>query len=211
LLRTDHLSRAALRLGLAAALLIPLAGCRQDMHDQAKIEPLEASVLFENGAGARLPPVHTVRRGQLAYSDLFLTGLEANGEWTANLPVTLDATLLARGEERFNVFCTPCHDRAGSGRGMIVQRGFLQPPTYHQDRLRDVPVGYLFDVMSNGYGQMSGYAAQVKPQDRWAIAAWIRVLQRSQNVAAASLDGDQRRLVEEGFSQPAPSGQEADH
>jgi mono/diheme cytochrome c family protein len=192
-------------------LVMAAVGCRQDMHDQAKYEPLEASELFDNGAASRVPPANTVARGRLAYSDLFLTGLTAGDQWTATLPMALDEALLARGEQRFNIYCSPCHDRIGSGRGMIVQRGFLQPPSYHEERLREMPIGYFFDVISNGYGQMSGYRAQIKPRDRWAIAAWIRVLQRSQNATAAGLSADELANVEAGKDErPAPAAGHGD-
>ncbi|HVS15156.1 MAG TPA: cytochrome c [Thermoanaerobaculia bacterium] len=201
-------SRALVVLATAAALL--LVGCRQDMHDQAKYEPLEASALFSDGAASRVPPAFTVARGTLDALDPFHTGVGADGSWLVELPVELDAALLARGRERFDIYCSPCHDRLGTGRGMIVRRGFSEPPTYHQDRLRLAPVGYLFDVASNGYGRMSGYRAQVGVHDRWAIAAWIRVLQRSQLNPTVTLSAEDRQRVAEGWVDPrvapAPSG-----
>jgi len=174
-------SRIGRRLGLVLVCLAMTAvGCRQDMHDQAKYEPLEASTFFEDGAASRPFPPHTVARGQLHDDRAFYTGYVADRVWVEELPVPLTAELLARGQERFGIYCTPCHDRTGSGRGMIVQRGFKQPPSYHEERLRQMPIGYFFDVMTNGFGAMSSYAAQIKPEDRWAIAAYVRVLQRSQ-------------------------------
>jgi mono/diheme cytochrome c family protein len=200
-----HRPRPAAVLATVAALLL-LAGCRQDMHDQAKYEPLEASALFADGAASRVPPAYTIAQGTLDSLDPFHTGVAADGSWLEELPVELDAALLARGQERFDIYCSPCHDRLGTGRGMIVQRGFYVPPTYHQDRLRTAPVGYLFDVASNGYGRMSGYRAQVKPHDRWAIAAWIRVLQRSQFNVTASLSAEDRQRVAEGWVDPSLAG-----
>ena len=184
---------------LAAALLL-LFGCRQDMHNQAKLEPLEASRLFPDGSGARPLPAHTVAQGFLQEDQVLHTGLVEGGGWTAELPVQLDEALLHRGRERYEIYCSPCHDRTGGGRGMIVQRGFQQPPAYWEDRLLRMPVGYFFDVASNGYGQMSGYAAQVPVQDRWAIAAWVRVLQRARTVPAGELPEQERQWVEEGHS-----------
>jgi mono/diheme cytochrome c family protein len=112
------------------------------------------------------------------------------------LPMPVNRELLRRGKERFNVYCTPCHDYLGSGRGMVVRRGFKQPPSFHQDRLRDAPVGYLFDVMTNGFGTMSGYASQVPVEDRWAIAAYVRALQLSQNLKLDALPPEDRRAFE---------------
>jgi len=196
--------RRRLPVALVALLLtLLLAGCRQDMHDQAKYEPLEASALFADGASSRVPPAYTVARGAPDPTDPAVSGLLADGEWIDELPVALDAALLERGRERFDIYCSPCHDRLGSGRGMIVLRGFYQPPTYHQDRLREAPVGYLFEVITNGYGLMSGYGSQVKPRDRWAIAAWIRVLQRSQFTPQTMLTAVDRERVAEGWIDPA--------
>ncbi len=198
-MRTDSLiHRSRLIAVIAAGLALAGLGCRQDMHDQPKLEPLEWSAFFPDGRGSRQAPAHTIARGTLPNSSPLFTGVEDNGEFVSALPVQLSAELLDRGEERFNIYCTPCHDRAGGGRGMIVERGFRQPPSYHEDRLLEMPVGYLFDVITNGYGQMSGYSAQIKPADRWAITAWIRVLQKSQNVDRTELTGDELRLVADG-------------
>lgn len=196
---TTAIRRGALACTLGA-LLLTLAGCRQDMHNQAKHEPLEASRLFPDGASARPLPANTVAQGFLNEDRALHTGLAANGDWVAELPVALDAELLHRGRERFEIYCSPCHDRTGGGRGMIVQRGFQQPPAYWETRLLSMPIGYFFDVATNGYGQMSGYAAQVPVHDRWAIAAWVRVLQRARTVAVAELPEQERRWVEEGHS-----------
>jgi mono/diheme cytochrome c family protein len=201
----DHRRHLCKRLGapgLAAALLL-LAGCRQDMHDQAKYEPLEGSELFANGAASRVPPPYTVAQDSLDPADPAVSGVHADGSWVDELPMELDAELLVRGAERFDIYCSPCHDRLGTGRGMIVRRGFYEPPSYHQDRLRQAPLGYLYDVISNGYGRMSGYGAQVKPRDRWAIAAWIRVLQRSQYAPETMLTSADRERVAEGWIDPA--------
>ncbi|HVS66247.1 MAG TPA: cytochrome c [Thermoanaerobaculia bacterium] len=196
---------------IAAALL--LSGCRQDMHDQPKYEPLEPSALFADGASARTPPPYTVARDAPDPTDPAVSGLLPDGDWLDELPMALDAELLARGQERFDIFCAPCHDRLGGGRGMIVLRGFYQPPTYHQDRLREAPLGYLYDVISNGYGLMSGYGSQVPPRDRWAIAAWIRVLQRSQFAPQSLLTELDRERVAEAWIDPAalPDARGGDH
>ncbi len=180
---------------LAAVLLIGV-GCRQDMHDQAKHEPYEYSELFADGAAVRVPPQHTVPRGLLDRGDEFVTGSDASGAFLSELPMPLTRELLDHGESRFNTYCSPCHDRTGNGLGMIVRRGFQQPPSYQQERLLQKPVGYFFDVATNGYGQMSGYRAQLSADDRWAVAAWVRVLQRAQNVSVAALTEADRTALE---------------
>jgi mono/diheme cytochrome c family protein len=191
-----------------AALLAStaLVGCRQDMHNQAKHEPLEASRLFSDGASARRLPPHTVAQGFLQEDRALHTGVGDGGEWIAELPVELDRELLSRGRERFEIFCSPCHDRTGGGRGMIVQRGFQQPPSYWDSRLLGMPIGYFYDVVTNGYGQMSGYAAQMPVHDRWAVAAWVRVLQRARTVEVARLAEQEQRWVDEGHSVGAAEG-----
>ena len=128
----------------------------------------------------------------------FATGLGADGQFVTALPVPLTRDLLERGRERFDIFCSPCHDRAGRGRGMIVQRGFKQPPSYHIDRLRAQPIGYFFDVMTNGFGEMSSYAAQVPASDRWAIAAYIRALQFSQHAPLSAVSERDLREIDAG-------------
>jgi mono/diheme cytochrome c family protein len=165
-----------------------LAGaCRQDMHDQAKLEPLEASPLFADGAGSRTPPAGTVARGELRDDDRLYLGRDADGSPISDLPVPLTAELLATGHKDFDVFCSPCHDRLGEGRGMVVRRGFKQPPSFHQARLRQLVPGYLFTVMTNGFGQMPSYADKLTPEERWAVVAYIRALQLSQDAPAALL------------------------
>jgi mono/diheme cytochrome c family protein len=188
--------RADARAGLAAlALLLPLAaGCRQGMFDQAKYEPYEKSALFPEQSSARQIPEGTVARGRLMEDRVLATGVEEGGEFAA-LPVPVTRELLARGRERYDVFCAPCHDRVGGGDGMIVRRGFVRPPSYHTARLRDAPDGYLFDVMSRGFGQMPSYASQVPPEDRWAIVAYIRALQLSQDAGLAELPPAVRRVA----------------
>ncbi len=179
-MRTSGMNKRA----LIPFLLLPLMGCRQDMQDQPKFIPLRGSNFFADGRSARPIPEGTVARGQLHADTAFYTG-KSGADFIPSIPFPVTRAVLARGQERFNVYCSPCHDRLGNGLGMIVRRGFRRPPSYHIDRLRQVPDGYLFDVMTNGFGSMSDYAAQVNPQDRWAIAAYIRVLQFSQQ---ATLD-----------------------
>lgn len=171
-------------------------GCRQDMHDQPKLKPYRASSFFADGSGMRPLPAHTVARGQLHEDAYFYTGRLPDGSIATELPMPMTRALLKRGQERFNIFCTPCHGRVGEGRGMVVRRGYKQPTSYHDERLRQVPIGYFFDVMSNGFGVMPSYAPQVPAEDRWAIAAYIRALQLSQHVEAASLSAEQLAALE---------------
>ena len=173
-------------------LLLGLAGCRQDMHDQPRVKPLAASDFFADLRSARPPVEGTVARGQLHEDSYLYTGKVGNdfGEkMPSEIPVNLDT--LNRGRERFNIYCSPCHSRTGDGNGMVVQRGYRHPPTYHQDRLRKAPLGYFFDTMTNGFGAMPPYAAQIPVEDRWKIAAYIRALQLSQNAAQADAGGAQ--------------------
>jgi mono/diheme cytochrome c family protein len=174
--RTVHASVGALLI-LAAGL--GTAGCRMNMHVQNKVKPYRASVFFADGASARPLPAHTVARGDLRVDEAAYTGVRGN-QPVNELPFPATRDVLLRGEERFNIFCSPCHDRTGSGHGMIVERGYKQPPAYTEDRLRNAPIGYFFSVISLGYGVMPSYSAQIPVADRWAIAAYIRVLQYSQ-------------------------------
>lgn len=172
---------------LTAAIF--LVGCRQDMHDQPKIEPLEGNAFFEDGQGSRNFPAGTVARGHLYDDDHLYAGKTFEGELLDALPAGMEPNreFLMRGKERYEIYCTVCHDRTGGGRGMIVRRGFKQPQPLYEQRLKDMPLGYYFDVMTNGFGVMSSYAGQVKVEDRWAIAAYLRVLQTSRSATLAEL------------------------
>ena len=182
---------------LALAMLgLVMTSCRQDMHDQPKLEPLEASTVFDNGAGSRPLVEGTVARGQLRNDKLFYTGRTPTDEFVTELPVELDHELLNRGQSRFNAYCSPCHGRVGDGDGMVVQRGFKHPKSFHEARLRESPVGYFFHVITNGFGEMSSYAAQIPPDDRWAVVAYIRALQLSQNVPVEDLAAEAIAKIE---------------
>jgi len=172
-------------------LALALCACRQDMHDQPRFKPLARSDFFSDHRSARPLLPGTVARGQLREDTLFFTGKEGR-EFTKTLPLPVTADLLARGRTQFQIFCAPCHGRVGRGDGMVVQRGFRKPPSYHIDRLRESPVGYYFDVITNGFGAMSDYAAQVEVKDRWAIVAYIRALQLSQHATLEDVPGVRR-------------------
>ncbi len=195
-----------LRGGAAALLLaLALAGCRQDMHDQPKYQPLEASAFFADGRASRPRVSGTVARGHLDADTLLVTGRNGNAPSDV-FPAPVTAAVLERGHQRFDVYCSPCHDRAGTGRGMIVLRGYKQPTSLHDDRLRGMAPGYFFDVISNGFGVMPSYAAQVPVDDRWAIAAYIRALQLSQHATLADVPESERAALESGTAAPAAAG-----
>jgi mono/diheme cytochrome c family protein len=178
---------------LAAALLF--AGCRQDLYDQARKKPYSSSEFFDDGRSARPPVPGTIARGQLNDDPHLYTG-RVNGQLVTTFPFPVDRAVLERGRDRYNIYCAPCHDRVGNGNGMIVLRGYRQPPSLHIDRLRTAPVGHHFDVMTNGLGAMPDYAAQVSVRDRWAIAAYIRALQLSQRATTAEVPPEELRRLE---------------
>ena len=143
-------------LPFAFCLLASASGCRQDMHNQPKYRPLRATTFFADGSSARPLVEGTVARGTLQEDQAFFTG-KVGTAMVRELPFPVDDAVLTRGQERYNIFCTPCHDATGRGRGMVVQRGYKQPPSFHEERLRNVEAGYFFDVMTNGFGGMPDY------------------------------------------------------
>jgi mono/diheme cytochrome c family protein len=193
------------RLAAAVLLAAALVACRQDMHDQPKYRPFRQSEIFADKRSARPLVPGTVARGMLREDRAYYAG-KVGKEFVTAIPVTVDAALLERGRTGFQVFCSPCHGRTGRGDGMVVQRGFKKPGSYHTDRLRGVPIGYLYDVMTNGFGAMSDYAAQVPVGDRWAIAAYIRALQLSQHAPVADVPADRRAELDK--SPAAPRAEE---
>lgn len=170
--------------GRAAALLcacaLLLAGCDNDMVSQPRLKPLERSELFPDGRSARHPVPGTVPRGHLELDEGFHTG-KAGGKPVEAFPFPVNRKALERGRERFDIYCAVCHDRAGTGKGMVVLRGFPPPPSLHEERLRKAEAGHLVDVIASGFGAMPSYRASIPAADRWAIAAYIRALQLSQN------------------------------
>ena len=180
---------------LLAICLLLFAACRQQMADQPRYQPLQKSTFFGDERSARPLEPGTVAQGQLRADERFYTG-KSEGQPIADLPIPLTRELLRHGQERFDIFCSPCHDRTGGGNGMVVQRGYRRPPSYHTDRLRQAPIGHFFDVITSGFGVMQDYAAQIPPTDRWAIAAYIRALQLSQNATLADVPPEPRRQLE---------------
>src|SRR5262245_36708749 len=181
-------SRRRARLGLVVVGLAALVAgaCRQDMHDAPRYDPLEASTVFQNGASAQPLVEGTVARGFLKADELLYTGKSA-GQFADVYPFAITAADLDRGQQRYNIYCSPCHGRRGEGDGMVVQRGFRQPPSYHTDRLRSAAAGNFFDVITNGFGAMPDYSAQITVDDRWRIVAYIRALQLSHHATTGDV------------------------
>jgi mono/diheme cytochrome c family protein len=180
------------KLGALIVTMAALSACRQDMQDQPKYTPLRPSDFFLDGRSARPLPEGTIARGHLKDDTAFYTGKGPDGKPLNDFPFAVTKDVILRGEQRFNIYCTPCHDRTGNGNGMIVRRGYRRPPTYHSDRLRQIPNGYIFDVITNGFGAMPDYSAQVAPRDRWAIVAYIRALQLSQQASVNDVPAEAR-------------------
>lgn len=183
-------------LAAGAVAIVVLGGCRQDMHDQPKIEPYERSSFFEDGKGMRAPVDGTIARGHLNEDVGYATGLVGT-EFVAEFPMPVDRAVLDRGQERFNIYCSPCHDRVGTGNGMIVQRGYKQPQTFHSDRVRALPPGYFVNAITNGFATMPSYAHQIPVADRWAIAAYVRALQLSQHASLDDVPASERKNLED--------------
>jgi len=170
------------------------AGCSPDMSDQPKYKNLRGSDFFADGRSPRPALEGIVAQGGVRSSDPFYTGRN-EGELLSRLPVAVTRELLDRGRERFEIYCAPCHGRLGDGNGVIVQRGFQRPSSYHIDRLREMPDGYFFDVITYGHGAMYSYASRVPPGDRWAITGYIRALQLSQGAKMDDVPAEQRQML----------------
>jgi mono/diheme cytochrome c family protein len=228
LMNCRRITRVLLGLALGVGLLNGLSACHTDMWNQPKYKPLAASTFFPDGAAARMPvpgtiPYEGIRRSWTnplyqeltqqpqvpAFNDeAFYTGkLGANFVADNYFPIT--EQLLQRGKERFEITCAPCHGLVGDGNGVVTSRGFPMPPTFHQDRLREVEDGYIFDVITRGFGRMYTYAARVAPEDRWAIIAYIRALQYSQNVPLDQLTAEEREKALHPELQEQPQGEKA--
>ncbi|HEX8177563.1 MAG TPA: cytochrome c [Pyrinomonadaceae bacterium] len=198
-------SRLKGRVRLAFCLLpfafLLFSGCRQDMQDQPRVEAYEKSEFFDNGMASRPPVEGTVARGSLRENTALYTGKNGTGpqaQLVNVMPIEVNEQVLRRGQERFNAYCSVCHGMTGKGDGMVVRRGFRAPPPMTNDRLMEAPVGHFFDVITNGFGAMPDYAAQVRPEDRWAIVAYIRALQLSQRAPLAQLPEAERQKLEAG-------------
>lgn len=183
------------RAWIFAAAAAATASCRQDMHDQPKYKPLAESSFFTDGRSARPIPANTVARDELNANDTFHTG-EANGDFAQSIPIPIDMDTLKRGQERYTIFCTPCHSRLGDGNGMVARRGFRIPQNLLSDRIKQAPPGYIFQVISNGYGAMPDHRDQIPPRDRWAIVAYLRALQLSRGAPLSDVPADARTQLE---------------
>ena len=170
-------------------------GCRQDMFNQPKYKPLQASTFFADGRASRPIPEDTVPFGGKPTDELLETG-KVGGVVSDRFPFPVTAGVLDRGQQRYQIFCSVCHGALGDGEGMVVRRGFQRPPSFHTDRLRRAPAGHFFEVMTNGSGAMYDYRSRVAPEDRWAIAAYIRALQRSQNTELSEIPASERAKLE---------------
>ncbi len=184
--KTDCLLACLGLVGLLAA-----TGCRQDMHNQPKFIPLRESEFFADHRSERPLVEGTGARGDVEGSELLYTG-KLDGQLANVFPFAVTWDVMTRGQERFNIFCSPCHGRTANGDGMVVRRGFRAPPSFHIDRLREAPVGHFFDVITNGFGAMPDYRQQVPVRDRWAIIAYIRALQASTAAGVADVPADRR-------------------
>ncbi len=183
------------RIAVGFAVALMLTGCQQDMAQQPRVKPLAASDFFADGRGARQPVAGTVARGQLREDEHLYTG-KVGGQLATTFPFPVTREVMERGQQRYNIYCAPCHGALGDGQGMIVRRGLKPPPSFHIERLQQSPPGHFFDVMTNGLGAMQDYRAQVSVEDRWAIGAYIRALQLSQNATLADVPGEVRQKLE---------------
>ena len=193
---TDSADKKTSRLLLAVVAVVALsAGCRQDMHDAPRYEAFEANSTFADNRASRTPPAGTIARGWLRDDEALYTGKIA-GQAVDQYPFPIGREELARGQQRFNIYCTPCHGRVGDGNGMVVQRGLRQAASFHQDRLRQEKLGYFYDVITNGFGAMPDYATQIPVRDRWLIVAYVRTLQLSQHASVNDVPADRRGALE---------------
>ena len=193
---------------LLGGLALVGAGCRQDMHNQPKAKPQSKSAFFVDGRTGRLPVEGTIARGQLNEDDHLYRG-KIDGKFATTFPFAIDAATLRRGQERYEIFCTPCHGATGLGNGMVVQRGFKVAASHHIERLRNETNGYWFDVITNGFGVMPPAGPQIPVKDRWAIVAYVRALQLSRHAALTDIPEDQREAVTSGRKLPEAAAGDA--
>jgi mono/diheme cytochrome c family protein len=170
-------------IGIGFVIAATLAGC-DNMREGNRLKPYEETPFFENGSTARNLVIDTVPRGFLREDAHLYQGKNADGGFAAEFPFPITEKILTRGKERFEIYCLVCHGTTGTGDGMVVRRGYKKPPSYRVDRLKNMPAGYFFDVMTHGFGVMSAYNAELTPEDRWAVAAYIRTLQQLETTAA---------------------------
>ncbi len=192
--------------GFALTILLITSGCYRErpsnqppihlnpnMDSQEKYKAQSENNFFEDGSAMRPPVEGTVARGHLREDVEFYQGKNIKGDFIKKLPVDIDMELLERGQERYNIYCSPCHSRVGDGRGIMVSKGYLPPPSFHIDRIREMLDGQIYDVITNGVRNMPSYRHQINPDDRWAITAYLRALQRSQNASADDVPDEIRK------------------
>jgi mono/diheme cytochrome c family protein len=184
------------------ALILLLAGCRQDMHDQPRYKPLAESQFFSDHRASRPQVEGTVARGHLRIDEARYTG-KIDGNDVDQFPIPITKADIERGQTRFNIYCTPCHGRVGDGNGMVVLRGYRQAASFYTDKLVNAPVGHFFDVITNGFGAMPSYASRIQPDDRWRVAAYIRALELSESASLNDVPADQRQGL---TVEPTPRG-----
>lgn len=184
------------RLAAIGLALLALAGCRQDMQDQPKFIPLRPSTFFDDGRSERPLIDGTVARGHLNDDVAFYTGMGTDNKPVDTFPFPVTKEVMDRGQQRYDIYCAPCHDRTGSGNGMIVRRGYKQPPSYNSDTVRQLANGAIYDVITRGFGAMPDYAAQIPPRDRWAIVAYVRALEASQSATINDVPAEERTKLE---------------
>lgn len=195
-----------MRLALIALALVMIAGCRQKMGSSARYDPLEPSAFFENGMSARPRIEGTVARGELSGNPFLDTG-RIDGQVADGFPMAVTRELIDRGHSRYDIYCAQCHGRVGDGNGMIPSRGYRRPPSFHTATLRNAPTGHYYDVMTNGFGAMPPYRTMIPPTDRWAIVAYIRALQLSQNATIEDVPPAERATLD--APKPAAPGSHA--
>jgi len=183
--------RRIFNLSLFIVVMLVMPGCARDMQDDSRLKPYEASRFFKDGRTARPLVEGTIARGHLKDDEHLYTG-RINGEFAETFPFPITREVLKRGRERYEIYCGVCHSPVGDGEGMVVKRGFPQPTSYHADRLRQSPPGYFYHVITNGFGRMASYADQLEPRDRWAVTAYIRALQFSQNARLSDVPAEKR-------------------
>ena len=196
--------KSKLCLTFAAFALLSLTGCREDMQDEPKYKPLAQSDFFSDHRSARPMVEGTVARGHLRIDEARYTG-KIDGEYIDEFPIPIAKADIERGQQRFNIYCSPCHSRIGDGEGMIVLRGYRQAATYYDPKLMKAPVGQFYDVITNGFGVMPSYASRIEPDDRWRITAYIKALQLSETANINDVPEDQRQKM---IVEPAPRGLE---
>ena len=194
--------RIALLAGGLALVLLAAPGCRRDMYDQPKYDAYDPSTFFRDGSSSRQQIEGTVARGDLEADPLYYHG-KVDGKDADIFPFAVDRETIELGRERYLIYCSPCHGRAGDGRGMVVRRGFSPPPTFHSEYLRKKPVGHIFGVITHGYGAMYSYASRIPVRDRWAITAFIRAMQYSREASLDDLTEDEKKNL----ANPPAAGQ----